>query len=88
MEKKKKGEHKNNLRKAIGRNEKVVFSPSIGKIKLLARFSHSNFSIRWNRSFRTLSPYILRPLRDCQFNFGRGEKKPLYPVQNCLQLNK
>lgn len=60
MEKKKKRERKNNLRKAIWtKRESCIFSIQ-RKIKLLARFSHSNFSIlRWNRSIQTLSVHSL-----------------------------
>lgn len=58
--KKKKRERKNNLRKAIWtKRESCIFSIQ-RKIKLLARFSHSNFSIlRWNRSIQTLSVHSL-----------------------------
>lgn len=88
--KKKKENAKIIYEKQFGRNEKVVFSLSRGKLNCLLDFRIVIFLHFAGIDLFRLCPYILCPLPNCQFNFGRGEKKRLYPypVQNCLQLNK
>lgn len=88
--KKKKENAKIIYEKQFGRNEKVVFSLSRGKLNCLLDFRIVIFLYFAGIDLFRLCPYILCPLPNCQFNFGRGEKKRLYPypVQNCLQLNK
>lgn len=91
MEKKKKKENAKIIyEKQFGRNEKVVFSLFRGKLNCLLDFRIVIFLYFAGIDLFRLCPYILCPLPNCQFNFGRGEKKRLYPypVQNCLQLNK